>query len=446
MTTEACSIEAAASAGYPHSGGEAPFDITPKQGIAGCTAVAGIRCAALVRVPRACMGAGLLTGMVHPLGQVQPDSTAFVGAKTGRPQCEAVLARTQKSTAMTASMTNTVLVSGGSGYIAGFLIRQLVAEGWMVHTTVRNLARQAAVRQLLAVDNSKLKFFAVDLNADAGWAQAMAGCSHVAHLASPLPAGVPKDANDLIAPARDGALRALRAAQATGVQRFVMTSSVAAIAYGRGRGVHHFTEADWTQPDAPGLSAYIQSKTIAERAARDWVEREGAGMQFCTINPSVVLGPVWSADYSASVVIVRKLLDGSLGACPDIGFGVVDVRDVADLHVRALRASGPGVPSMAGERFIASGRFMKLREIADVLRAGLGPQAHKVTTRNVPDWLVRVAAHFNPVARAVVGELGSVRNQDASHAKAVLGWATRPEEQSILDTARSLIALGIVKV
>ena len=336
-------------------------------------------------------------------------------------------------------MTDTVLVSGGSGYIAGFLIRQLVAEGWMVHTTVRSLAKEAAVRKLLAVDDSRLKFFAADLNADAGWAESMAGCSHVAHVASPLPAGVPKNADELIVPARDGALRALRAAKAAGIRRFVMTSSVAAVSYGRGRGVHHFTEADWTDPGRPGTSPYIQSKTIAERAARDWVAKQGGGIELCTINPSVVLGPVWSRDYSASVVLVKKLLDGSMGATPDIGFGVVDVRDVADLHVRALKA-----PAMAGERFIASGRFMKLREIADVLRAGLGAKAHKVTTRNVPDWLVRVASLFNPLARAAVGELGSIRNQDASHAKALLGWETRPVEQSILDTARSLIALGIV--
>ncbi len=337
-------------------------------------------------------------------------------------------------------MADKVLVSGGSGYIAGFLIRQLVAEGWQVHTTVRSLAKENAVRQLLAVDDSRLSFFAADLNADAGWAEAMAGCSHVAHLASPLPSGVPEDADELIVPARDGALRALRAAKAAGVGRFVMTSSVAAISYGRGRGVHHFTEADWTQLGQPGISAYIQSKTIAERAAREWVAKEGGRMVFCSVNPSVVLGPVWSRDYSASVVIVKKLLDGSLRACPDIGFGIVDVRDVADLHVRALKA-----PNMAGERFIASGRFMKLRDIADVLRAELGPLAHKVPTRNLPDWLVRVAAHFNPIARAVVGELGSVRHQDASHAKAVLGWATRPVEQSIVDAARGLIALGIVK-
>ncbi len=337
-------------------------------------------------------------------------------------------------------MAGTVLVSGGSGYIAGFLIRQLVAEGWMVHTTVRSLAKEAAVREVLAVDNSRVKYFAADLNADAGWAEAMAGCDFVAHVASPLPAGVPKDADELIKPARDGALRALRAAKAAGVKRFVMTSSVAAVSYGRGRGVHTFTEADWTDLSKPGISPYVQSKTVAERAARDWVAAEGGGIEYCSICPSVVLGPVWSRDYSASVMIVRKLLDGSMGACPDIGFGVVDVRDVADLHVRALKA-----PGMAGERFIASGRFVKIREVADILRAALGPEAHKVTTRNVPDWLVRVAATFNPLARAVVGELGSVRNQDASHAKAVLGWATRPIEQSIVDTARCLVDLGIVK-
>ena len=337
-------------------------------------------------------------------------------------------------------MTDTVLVSGGSGYIAGFLIRQLVAEGWAVHTTVRSLDKETAVRKLLAVDDSKLKFFAADLNADAGWADAMAGCSHVAHVASPLPTRVPKHADELIVPARDGALRALRAARAAGVRRFVMTSSVAAISYGRDRGVHHLTEADWTDLGKPGLTPYIQSKTVAERAARDWVAREGGGLEYVSICPSVVLGPVWSRDYSASVAVVKKLLDGSMPACPDIGFGVVDVRDVADLHVRALKT-----PGLADERFIASGRFMKLRQIAEVLRAQLGDEARKVTTRDVPDWLVRITALFNPLAKAVVGELGNVRNQDASHALAVLGWKTRPEEQSIVDCARSLLALGLVR-
>ncbi len=335
---------------------------------------------------------------------------------------------------------STVLVTGGSGYIAGFLIRQLVAAGWTVHTTVRCLAREAELRRLLAIDNTRLKFFAADLMHDTGWAEAAAGCSHVAHLASPLPMGVPKHADELIVPARDGALRALRAAREAGVRRFVMTSSVAAVAYGRGRGEHHFTEADWTPDDCPGATPYIRSKAIAERAARDWVAREGGGLEYCSINPSVVLGPVWSRDYSASVVIVKKLLQGALPALPDIGFGVVDVRDVADLHLRALNA-----PGMAGERFIASGPFMKLRDIADVLRRRLGDDARRVPTRGVPDVVVRLAALFNPLARAVVSELGAVRHQNASHAKAVLGWVPRPVEDSIVDAARSLLALGLVR-
>jgi len=338
-------------------------------------------------------------------------------------------------------MTGTVLVSGGSGYIAGFLIRQLAAEGWTVHTTIRNLAKEGAVRKLLAVDDARLKFFAADLTADAGWVEAMAGCSHVAHVASPVPAYRVRDPDEIIVPARDGALRALRAAKAAGVKRFVMTSSVAAIAYGRGRGVHNFTEADWTPPDYPGAQPYVRSKTIAERAARDWVAKEGAGIEYCSINPSVVWGPVWSRDYSASVTVLQRLLDGSMPAIPDIGFGVVDVRDIADLHVRALKA-----PGMAGERFLASGPFLKIAAIAEILRSRLGDEARKVTQRTMSDFVVRVASLFNPMAKAVVGELGSVRNMDCSHAKSVLGWVARPVEGTIVDCSRSLIDSGIVKL
>jgi dihydroflavonol-4-reductase len=315
-----------------------------------------------------------------------------------------------------------------------------VAAGWCVHTTVRSLAREEALRALLAVDNTRLRFFAAELQADAGWAEAVAGCRHVLHLASPLPAGVPRQADELIVPARDGVLRVLRAARAAGVQRFVMTSSVAAVAYGRGRGVHHFTEADWTPDNYPGATPYIRSKTVAERAARAWVAAEGGAMEFCSINPSVVLGPVWSGDCPASVLIVKKLLDGALPACPDLGFSVVDVRDLADLHLRALVA-----PGMAGERFIASGRFMKLREVAAVLRRELGADARRVPTRAMPDVLVHLAALFSPVVRAVAGELGAERHQSAEHARQVLGWQTRPEAQSIVDAARSLLALGLVR-
>ena len=338
-------------------------------------------------------------------------------------------------------MTGTVLVSGGSGYIAGYLIRQLVAEGWTVRTTVRNLAREAEVRRVLAVDNAKLSFFAADLENDAGWAEAMAGCSHVAHVASPFPATAPKHDDELIVPAREGALRALRAAKDAGVRRFVMTSSSAAVGYGHEGIDRPFTEADWTNVDGPNVYAYVKSKTIAERAARDWVAREGNGIEFCTVNPSLVLGPVLSADMSTSVEAVKKLLDGSVPGLPNLSFPAVDVRDIADLHVRALTA-----PDMAGERFIGSGPTVTMADMAAVLRARLGNEARKVPTMRLPDFLVRIAAMFDPVMRQVTGELSKPKTMDAGHALAKLGWKTRPIEESVVDTARSLFDLGIVKV
>lgn len=338
-------------------------------------------------------------------------------------------------------MADTVLVTGGSGYIAGYVIRKLVAEGWMVHTTIRDLAKEDRVRRLLAVDPARLRCFAADLMHDAGWAEAMAGCSHVAHVASPFPSHAVEDPDDLIIPAREGALRALRAAKAAGIKRFVMTSSVAAIGYGRPRGNYTFTEADWTDLNGPGCSPYAQSKTIAERAARDWVAAEGGGIEYCTVNPALVFGPVWSGDYSASIELVKKLLEGALPGCPDLGFNIVDVRDVADLHVRALTA-----PDMAGERFIASGPFLKMTAIARILKERLGVEARKVPTRRLPDFAVRLASLFDPLVKQALGKLGTVRNMDASHARAVLGWTPRPVEESIADTAHCLIDLGIVKV
>ncbi len=338
-------------------------------------------------------------------------------------------------------MAGTVLVTGGSGYIAGFLIKQLLDQGWRVHTTVRNPAREAALRPLLGGDADALRFFTADLMHDDGWATAMAGCSHVAHVASPFSTNAPRHEDDLIIPAREGVLRALRFAGAAGVTRFVQTSSVAAIAYGHGRGVHRFTEADWTDVNGPDVYAYVKSKTLAERAARDWIAGQGGAMEFVSVNPAAVLGPVWSDDFSASIEVVRQLLGGLLPGCPDLGFGIVDVRDVADLHVRALTA-----PGIAGERFIASGPFMKLIDVARVLKAQMPADARKVPTRTLPDWLVRVSALFNPMIRQITGELGNVRDADAGHALAVLGWQTRPVEQSIVDCARSLIERGVVKV
>lgn len=338
-------------------------------------------------------------------------------------------------------MAGQVFVSGGSGYIAGFLIRQLIAEGWQVNTTIRNLAREADVRGWLNVDNSKLKFFAADLLSDDGWAEAMAGCSHAAHVASPLPANTPKHADELITPAREGALRALRFAKEAGIKRFVMTSSVAAVAYGHGGAKHHFTEADWTNPDSPDAYPYVQSKVIAERAARDWVAASGSDMEFVTVNPSLVLGPLLAADFSTSLEAIKKLVEGSMPGLPRIGFSVVDVRDVADLHVRCLTA-----PNMAGERFIAAGPFLWLSDVAAILKSGLGQQARKVPTRSLPNFLVKLFALLDPVVKQVVGELDNVRDASSQHALDVLGWQTRDPAESILDTARDMIRLGVVKV
>ena len=338
-------------------------------------------------------------------------------------------------------MAGTVLVTGGSGYIAGYLIRQLVHEGWTVHTTIRSLGREAEVRETLGIAGPELQFFAADLMNDAGWAEAVAGCTHVAHVASPFPPGAIKHEDDLIVPAREGALRALRFARDAGVQRFVQTSSVAAIAYGRDDLDRPFTEADWSDMTSPNVAAYPKSKTIAERAGRDWMAANGGAMEYCSINPAAVLGPVLSADYSASIEFVKRAIDGSVPGFPRLGFAVVDVRDLADLHVRALT-----VPGLANERFIAAGRFLMMNEVGQILRDRLGADARKVPKRNIPDFAVRLIALIDAGLRQLLGELGRVRAVDSSHALEVLGWQTRPIEDSIVDTARSLIERGIVKI
>ncbi len=341
-------------------------------------------------------------------------------------------------------MPGTVMVSGGSGYIAGETIRQLLGKGWTVHTTVRSLSREAELRPQLGGTADTLKFFAADLMNDAGWAEAMAGCSHVCHMASPFPAGVPKDENELIVPAREGALRALRMAKGAGVTRFVMTSSAAAIAYGHPPGKIQYDERDWTNVNAPGVQPYVKSKTIAERAARDWVAAEGGALEYCAVCPVLVLGPVQGADFAASVEPVQRLLDGSVPALPDVGFSIVDLRDIAALHVLALEAPADKVRD---GRFIgSSGSFFKFADVAKVLRDEFGPQARKVPTRRMPAFGVRILALFMPAAKQLLGEIGRTRATSSAHAQSVLGWKPRPPEESIIDCARSLIEHGVVRV
>lgn len=333
-----------------------------------------------------------------------------------------------------------VLVTGASGYIASFTIKQLIADGWDVTGTIRSLAKAPALRTTLGLDESELPLVAADLGADAGWAEAAAGCSHVLHIASPLPAGIPKDDDELVVPARDGALRVLRAARDAGATRVVMTSSTAAICYGMKTRRQVFTEADWTDLASPDTYPYVRSKTIAERAARDWIATEGGALEFCTINPGMVCGPVMGADYSASLLVIVKLLDGALPGLPRFGFPICDVRDIADAHVRAMTA-----PGMAGERFLCAGQFLWMADIAAVLKSRLADKARRVPTMKLPDIAVRLTALFDREVRMVLAELGRERICDASHAKAVLGWVPRPAEETIVDAARSLIAAGLIK-
>ena len=337
------------------------------------------------------------------------------------------------------------LVTGGSGYIAGFCVAQLLNEGVAVRTTVRSLLRQAEVRASigkLATGVDALEIVAADLNADAGWAEACAGCTAVLHVASPLPSNNPTDDDELVRPARDGALRVLAAARDAGVGRVVMTSSTAAVTYGYGSRTKPYDEADWSDPaDRSDSSAYERSKMIAERAAWEWHAREGGALQFATICPGAVLGPVLGRDYSASLDIVKKLIDGSLPGLPRFGWPLVDVRDIADLHVRAMRA-----PNAAGQRYIGAGPFYWMEEIARVLRERVPAIARKVPTRRLPSWLVRVSSIVDPVIRGRLFELDKERGVTSEKAKRDLGWMPRSNDDAIADTANSLIAEGIVRV
>lgn len=336
-----------------------------------------------------------------------------------------------------------VLVTGGSGYIAGFCIAQLIREGWRVRATVRSLSRSEVVRATLSklVDpGDRLSFVAANLNSDTGWAEGVAGCDSVLHVASPLPTGRSRSDDELVRPARDGALRVLAAARAAGVKRVVMTSSIAAIAYGHSLRRRSFTEADWSDDtNLADTSAYERSKTIAERAAWAWMKEHGGPLELVTVNPGLVLGPVLSRDYSVSIEAVKRLLDRSLPGLPAFGWPLVDVRDIADLHLRAMTN-----PKAAGERFIGAGPFYWIADIALTIRTQRRKLGRRVPTRRLPDWVLKLGALFDPMLREHLFELGKKRTVSNEKARILLDWSPRPCDETIVDTADSLVALKIV--
>lgn len=327
-----------------------------------------------------------------------------------------------------------VTVTGASGFIALHCVRELLARGYRVRGTVRELASEAKLRQALSPldPGDRLSFVAAELLSDKGWAEAMTGATYVLHVASPVPKGPPRDENEVIRPARDGTRRVLSAAREAGVRRVVMTSSIAAIIAGRkGDAAHPFDEtirSDLTQP----MGAYEKSKTLAEQAAWE-IAREPHARPFelATINPSYVLGPSLTGADNISNEIVGKLFRREVPGSPRFHFGLVDVRDVATAHVLAMTTA-----KAAGERFIVSSDEAWMKEIADVLAVA----GYKVPTRVVPNIVVRILAIFDPAIRLVIGNLGKKVPLAGDKAKTLLGWSGRSMREMVLDTAASMKA------
>jgi len=337
-----------------------------------------------------------------------------------------------------------VLVTGGTGFIAQHCMIALLQAGYRVRTTVRDLTRESEVRSHLKVGgvdaSDRLSFVAADLGADRGWREAVAGCGYVMHGASPTPSGDQVLEEDWVRPAVDGNLRVLRAARDAGVRRVVLTSAFGAIGVGHPPMKRPFNETDWSDLSNESIAPYQKSKTLSERAAWEFMAGEGRGMELTAINPVAVLGPVLGKDFSHSIRLIKFMLDGQ-PACLKINSGFVDVRDVADLHLRAMIN-----PAAAGERFLAiAGESMWMIEIAAVLRSRLGAAASKVPTRVMPNWMARLAAHQNPTMRAAVPLLGINLNATGEKAKRLLGWSPRSREDAIVATAESLVRLGLLQ-
>lgn len=341
----------------------------------------------------------------------------------------------------------TVLVTGASGFIAQHTILRLLDAGFRVRGTIRSLDRAPEVRAVIASalgadPGDRFTLVAADLMRDDGWGDAVRGSRFVLHVASPLPSRPPKHADELIVPARDGVLRVLRAAAAERVGRVVMTSSVAAVVYGHARdGSQTYDESSWSQL-TDEVGAYEQSKTIAERAAWDHVASLPAEqrLELVTINPGLVLGPVLGTDFSTSGEVVRKLLARDMPGCPDVGWAVVDVRDVAAAHVAAMTA-----PDAAGQRFIVAIEHASMLDIARILKDRFGDRGFRVPTRKIPGWLLKLVATWDKTARLAVPELGKRQNVSTQKARQVLGFAPRSLEEMVVAMGESMIERGVVR-
>ncbi len=337
----------------------------------------------------------------------------------------------------------TVLVTGASGFIAIHCIVQLLAQGYRVRGTLRSVAREPELRATLArfIESSdRLELVQADLLRDEGWDAAACGCDYALHVASPFPLAEPQDENDLIRPAREGTLRVLKACAAAGVRRVVLTSSVAAVSAGHPAGATHFSEADWSVVDSPTIGAYAKSKTLAERAAWDFMSTLGPShpMTLSVINPGLVLGPLPDTYARSSGELVMQLLRGQPGVAR-VHFQTVDVRDVAAAHIAAMLT-----PEAAGQRFLCVSAEFWMKEAADILKKHFGPRGYKVNTLEIPSGLVRLLAIFNPTIRLTVPLLDASSTLDTARIRRVLGWQPRGLEEMLVSMGESLIEMKLV--
>lgn len=345
---------------------------------------------------------------------------------------------------MNETVTETpVLVTGISGFIALHCSLELLKKGYSVRGTLRSPDRNESIRKSLGKHTGvegRLTFVSADLTKDEGWHEALQGCEYVLHVASPLPRQPPKHDDELVIPAREGALRVLTAANSAGVKRVVMTSSVAAVAFGTPHVPGKvFDENDWSNPD--NLPAYEKSKTLAERAAWDYIEglTEERRFEFVTINPGLVLGPILDSDYGTSNEVIRKLMVRDLPGVPNLGFMAVDVRDVARAHLLAMTT-----PAAAGKRFCCVAEFVWMAEVARILDEEMRPKGYKIPQMKLPDFVVKLSAIFDKTTRLIVDFLGERREVSNARIKDVLDWQPRGLHEMVTATAKSLIEQGVV--
>lgn len=336
----------------------------------------------------------------------------------------------------------TVLVTGGTGFLGGHTIVRLLQKGYKVRTTIRSMHKKNAVIGMLKnggiTSFGNLEFIEADLTRDDNWAEAVKGCAYVLHLASPFPTGEPKDENELIIPAKEGTLRVLQAAKDAGVKRVVMTSSFGAIGYSIDPKNHIFSEEDWTDT-AVKNTAYIKSKTFAELAAWDFIKNNGDSLELTVINPVGMFGPVLSNDFSSSIQMIAKLITGKMPATPKLSFGIVDVRDVAELHIKAMTN-----PMAKGQRFLAYSATTTLPEIAKLLHSQQTKFSKNVPTKVLPDWIVKILAYFIPELKQVASQLGKLKTISNKKSKNILHWNPISYKNTILQTAESLTKFAII--